>query len=174
MSRLFLRSPDLQWIGRPLSTGVADLDELLASRRSGLAGASGVAPVLAPFRVGVSTRWALVPGAGSRLHVNGVPLGGLGLRVLEHKDEISLPGIGLAFFSTEEPAVVVPFPDAGRTVFCGRCLDPIDPGTPAVLCPHCRVWHHQLDERECFTYDVCSGCRRPTSLGQELQWTPED
>jgi hypothetical protein len=177
MSRIFLRPRDDQWVDYPLSAGSVALHALWAAPSNGLDGPTPItcsAIHLAPAQVGVATRWVAIHGADSGLRVNGVPLGGLGLRVLEHKDEIAVPVFGSAFFSTEEFPVVVPFPGAARPVFCGRCLDPIDAAAPAVQCPHCRVWHHQMEQRECFTYDVCSGCRRPTSLDHQLEWRPEE
>jgi hypothetical protein len=176
MARVFLRAPDLQWTDHALSSDTMDLGVLLAGALSGLPrsrSAAAVSVLLVPFRAGVAVRWALLAGAGSRVRINGVALAGLGLRVLDHRDEVSLPGVGSAFFSDEELAGTVPLPGSARPIRCGRCLDPIEPGTPAVACPSCRVWHHEREDRRCWTYDVCSCCRRPTKLGQGLQWAPE-
>ena len=176
MARIFLRARDLQWTDHALSADAVDLGVLLAGALSGpprCRSAAAVSVLLVSFRAGVAMRWALLAADGSGVRINGVSLAGLGLRVLDHRDEVSLPSVGCAFFSDEELAAVVPLPGSARPIRCGRCLDPIEPGTPAVACPSCRVWHHERQDRGCWTYDACSCCRRPTKPYQGLQWTPE-
>ena len=95
-----------------------------------------------------------------------------GIRVLRDRDELRAAG-GRMFFSSESLAVVVPFPDPGKTTFCPRCKLAIAPGSPAVRCPQCGVWHHQSEELPCWVYSVsCSLCDHPTALDAGYRWVP--
>ena len=120
-------------------------------------------------------RWAVVASSDSQLRVNGLPVDALGMRILTHKDEVSLKSLGSVFFSAEKPAEVVPFPGAGRTIFCGRCRQEIKPGSSAVRCPGCGVWHDQSEELTCWRYsETCSCCPHPTIVEAGFAWTPEE
>ena len=79
------------------------------------------------------------------------------------------------FFSTESLTRVEPLPE---DVFatCPRCKQAIPPGSMAVRCPSCGVWHDQRDEKPCWTYaERCAACQnQPTALDADFRWTPED
>jgi hypothetical protein len=117
--------------------------------------------------------WTMVGGREASLRVNGQPLV-LGVRVLRDRDEISIAG-QRCFFSTEELALVVPFPGMAQFICCPRCKQKLEPGTSAVACPHCRAWHHQSEEFPCWTYDAtCALCQlHSTALDAGYSWTPE-
>ena len=105
--------------------------------------------------------------------VNGSPLD-TGIRVLRDRDELRA-GSGRVFFSTESLAVVAPLPVTGKTTFCPRCKLEIAPGSPAVRCPGCGVYHHQSEEFPCWTYSVtCALCDYPTALDAGYRWVPEE
>src|SRR5690349_10498961 len=114
--------------------------------------------------VGAATRvWALILAPESRVLVNGRAVLA-GLVVLGERDEIRIGGTQL-FFSMETLAVLDEFPPQERTVFCGRCRQPIIAGSPAVRCPGCNVWYNQSADLPCWTYtDKCSFCGHPTAL----------
>lgn len=131
----------------------------------------GVARLVSTQAAGGKEAWLLLAAPGQAL-VNGQPVW-LGLRVLRDRDEIQFTGGGSLFFSTESLARVMDFPGAPKQVFCPRCRDRIEPG-PAVKCPACGVWHHQLGDRPCWTYaETCALCPQPTALNAGFQWTPE-
>ena len=113
--------------------------------------------------------WILVGPASVR--VNGVPLD-TGIHVLRDQDELRV-GASRAFFSTETLPTIVPFPSE-RPKVCPRCKLDILPGTPAVGCPQCRIWHHQSEEYPCWTYNTtCTNCDQPTALEADFRWSPE-
>ncbi|MFQ5653988.1 MAG: hypothetical protein ACE5GW_04575, partial [Planctomycetota bacterium] len=102
-------------------------------------------------------------------------------RRLQDRDQIRLRGARAPLVvSGEGPARVEPFPGGESDVECPRCKLPIDPGTPAVRCPHCGVWHHQdlrHDDAEkdlpCWTYKpLCATCDRETAPEAGFSWTP--
>lgn len=113
--------------------------------------------------------WALVAPSGVR--VNASP-SWLGIRVLQDRDEILLPGGERFFFSTEELAVVEEFRGAERPVYCPRCKQELHPG-PVVRCPTCSALHHSSDELPCWQYEAkCTLCDQPTDLGGSYRWSP--
>jgi hypothetical protein len=107
------------------------------------------------------------------LHNGAVIAPGVGIRVLAHMDCLALESGEVIYFSTEEAARVMPF--AGPTgVSCPRCRSEIRAGEPAVKCPGCGVFHHEIEDRNCWTYaPTCALCAQPTPLDHPLQWTPE-
>lgn len=110
-----------------------------------------LAVLAAVSRAGLRRTWALLAGAQACVTINGRPVV-LGIRVLDDRDRILLDGPSLsqpalAYFSGEEPAVVAPFPGP-EAVICPRCKMPIEPGEPAVRCPACDFWHHQIEVGE--------------------------
>jgi hypothetical protein len=114
--------------------------------------------------------WVLV--GPPSLRVNGQPLDA-GIRLLRDRDELRT-GAVRTFFSTESLAVVEAFPGDQRPTFCPRCKLAIEPGTPAVRCPQCRVWHHQSDDMPCWLYaERCTLCDQPTTLDAGFHWSPE-
>jgi hypothetical protein len=99
----------------------------------------------------------------------------LGLRVLEHRDEIRVAGAETVYYSAEKLAEVEPFVGADRPVYCARCRNPIAEGVPSVQCPGCGVRHHEAEEHPCWTYsEHCACCSQPTDLDAGFRWTPEE
>jgi hypothetical protein len=115
--------------------------------------------------------WVIV---GPRaVSVNGSRLD-TGIRVLRDRDELRT-GSGRLFFSTESLAVVVPFIDTGTKTCCPRCKLEIAPGSPAIRCPRCGVYHHQSEDLPCWTYaKSCSLCDHLTALDAGYDWVPEE
>jgi hypothetical protein len=157
-----LASPFLSLPGALPGTGPA----ALAGR------ASSEAILLRSAGVG-STRWVLLAASRGVL-VNGLPLL-TGIRVLIDRDEIRLGRGGSVYFSSEALATVEGFPGYGQPVLCPRCKQEIAPGSKAVKCPQCGVWHHQTDDLPCWTYAPhCALCDQPTDLGGSYRWSPEE
>jgi hypothetical protein len=128
-------------------------------------------------RIGVT--WALLCGAGNGVRVNGKPVPG-SLRVLRDRDEIRSPALGTIFFTEDTRPVVRPLPKMEGEVVCARCKQAIREGSPAVSCPGCGKWHHQIEgigkdeDLPCWTYgQACGFCGHPTSLEVGFRWTPE-
>jgi hypothetical protein len=101
-----------------------------------------------------------------------------GLSVLSDRDEIRM-GAGARYFSTESLAEVAPCNGTDRTVYCGRCRQPVLPNTPSVTCPGCQILYHQYQNDAesllCWTYsEQCNFCTTPTALDAGFVWTPED
>ena len=123
---------------------------------------------------GGQDKWMLfASGHQARVSVNGASLG-IAMRCLTDKDEIHV-GDSIMFFSTEQLARVSSFPGIGKPAKCPRCKLEIRPGTPAVKCPNCGVWHHQSEDSPCWTYaEKCAAfCDQPTSLEGSFRWVPE-
>jgi hypothetical protein len=119
--------------------------------------------------------WTMMAGREARVSVNGVPVG-LGLAVLNDRDELRLPGHPPLFFSTEVLARVEPFPESGLSGLCPRCKQPIACGSAAVRCPCCSLWYHESDSERlpCWTYaPQCAACSQATALDSRFRWTPE-
>jgi len=158
------------WAVLPLEEGSVTLGQV--SRAAGRDPA-GCPAVLHRTRAGGREEWHLIAPAASGIAVNGLPLPG-GLRTLDDRDELRLPGLGRVYFSTERQAVVEPLPDTGREVSCPRCRQGIAQGTPAVRCPGCELWHHASDELPCWSYaPTCALCSQSTESGAGFRWTPE-
>jgi hypothetical protein len=116
----------------------------------------------------------LVAGAEAGMAVNGLP-SLTGIHVLADRAEIRVDSAGTFFFSTETLPAIVKFPGAERRIVCPRCKLAIEAGESAVQCPDCRVWHHQRDDRACFTYDTkCAACGGSSDLNAGYRWTPEE
>jgi hypothetical protein len=121
--------------------------------------------------------WALIAPADSGVRVNGSAVAA-GLAVLSDRDEIRMGG-GARYFSTESLAEVAPFHGSGRTVYCGRCRQPVLPNTPSVICPGCQIVYHQYQNDSesllCWTYsEKCNFCTTQTALDAGFKWAPED
>lgn len=117
--------------------------------------------------------WHLVTTAGG-IAVNGLPVAG-GLRTLSDRDEIWTPATGPLFYSTERLARVEPLPLTGHEVPCPRCGQAIAPGSAAVCCPGCEVWHHGSEELPCWSYaPSCALCSQETAADAGFRWTPEE
>ncbi len=123
--------------------------------------------------VAVDAQWAVLADPGSPVLVNGTPVVG-DLKILRDRDQLLLPTAGRAFFSTERLAEIIPMIETAREIRCPRCKTPVIKGSPAVRCPSCQLWHHQSDDRPCWSYStVCGGCSQPTALDAGFQWTPD-
>jgi len=127
-------------------------------------------PFLVQLR-GVGHSWLLLAARAARVRVNGELLG-LGCRVLRDRDEVVF-GKSRSYFSTEKLACVEAFPGAAEKVFCVRCKQPIESGSPAVQCPGCQRWYHESIDLPCWTYgEVCGLCPHPTALDAGFRWEP--
>lgn len=123
----------------------------------------------------ITERWALICKPQSGIRINGVPVL-LGIRVLEDRDEIRFPGWDSqrVFFSTERLAEVQPFPGSEHPMYCPRCHQVMEAGTPSVQCPNpkCGVWYHE-SESKCWTYSkTCALCDQQTDLDAGYRWSP--
>lgn len=166
------------WEARKLDLKLYDLDSL-SGAQAGEAkpGTSGAEVAwLIPATVRGSPVWAVASSHDAHVRVNGrAPLAGLS--VLCDRDEIRVRSGVQYFFSTETLAVVEEFPAQERTVYCGRCRQPIKAGSPAVRCPNCGIWYHQstTPALPCWTYsEKCSICPHPTALDAGFSWVPEE
>jgi hypothetical protein len=123
---------------------------------------------------GEGETWVVIHTPGSALRINGTALA-TGLRVLSHRDELRLAGVaGRVFVSLEGLARIALF-DGTEGSRCPRCQQAIQPGSPAVRCPQCGVWHHQSQELGCWSYSpACSLCSQPTELEAGFRWTPDE
>jgi len=123
-------------------------------------------------RADVDGPWVLLARRDRRPMHNGQLITS-GIRVLEHRDSVALEGSEAVYFSTEETARIEPFTGSAEAV-CPRCRSEVLPGQPAVKCPRCGVFHHEMADRNCWTYArTCAVCAQPTALDSGPQWTPE-
>jgi hypothetical protein len=176
MAHIWLRDSSLQWAARPLEGSDANLRALVAGapENSPTADRVPAEAFLVHADSNSPTDWVLLAGQECGIAVNGLPLS-LGIRVLADRDDIRWDPDGSAFYSAEELAAVVPLPEGDRKLFCPRCKQEITPGTPAVRCPRCGIWHHQSEPLPCYTYaPQCATCARKTSLNTGYDWTPEE
>ncbi|MSU57211.1 MAG: hypothetical protein EXS35_03350 [Pedosphaera sp.] len=166
-----------KWVRQPLSGSHAVLGahpEMPVRTLAALAAADGPAVLGCYARGELPPLWALLGAAEAHVWVNGQPLAG-GLRVLRDRDEILIAGRTRFYFSTEELAKVEPFTAGEHPVFCARCRQPIQSGTPAVRCPGCGHWCEQSEAKPCWTYGpTCPLCDQPTAFDTGLRWTPEE
>src|SRR5271165_7039098 len=178
MSHLWLRDAEKKRVAHSIRATSYDLRALLLPEGSGSSAGpleSGLAARMVCFRVGNAERWVVVAGLDSQTRVNGIPLSAIGVRVLADRDELSLAGVGSAFYSAEDLAEVVAFAGADRVILCGRCRQKIEPGSPAVKCPGCGTWYHEKPDLNCFSYGAtCTFCPAATVLGAGFSWVPED
>ena len=178
MSQLFVQTAEKKWTPYLLQEGSHDVCALLlpAGAESGAGANVAECPAyLVSFRAGANARWMVAAGVEAPLRVNGIPLGGVGMRVLSDRDEVAIAGVGTAYYSSESLAVVAPFPTSDRAVFCGRCRQAIAAGSPAVKCPNCGVWYDQSDELPCWRFaERCAYCTTSTALDAGLTWAPEE
>jgi len=174
MAHIWLQNKAWEWTAHPLAGDEFSLEAFL-NEAPGRAPALGGAPSdiqLLKTETDNQENWAVVAGYESGLSINGIPLP-LGIRILRDRDEIRWSPDGFGFFSSEELAAVVDFPHCDRKIFCPRCKQEIVPGTPAVRCPSCRIWHHQSEELPCYSYaDSCATCTRKTCINGEYEWVP--
>jgi len=115
--------------------------------------------------------WILIGSPAVRVNGNRLDAG---ICLLRDRDELRTGG-SQTFFSAESLPLIAPFPGGEWRVFCPRCNIEIEPGSPAVGCPQCQVWHHQSDKLPCWMYaERCTMCDQPTPLGAGFRWTPEN
>ena len=191
MAHLWVEEHATAWVVIPLAGSTFELDELSRAARSGSASIAGTR---SPANASIdscdaevpsgaelhrappldSAAWHLIASPVSAIWVNGLPLLA-GFRVMRDRDEIRLADGSSGFFSTEALARVSPMPATDRPMSCPRCRQRVEPESPAVSCPACGLWHHQLDDRPCWTYaPTCSLCPQPTALDAGFQWTPTE
>lgn len=128
-----------------------------------------------PHPVTNEDRWLLFTGDSTAVWVDGVPQS-LGLYHLADGQEILVKGAGVVVMTTERPPLKATLPDSERDVICPRCKTEIEPGSNAVQCPSCRIWHHEMDGLPCWTYEHsthCAMCAQPTDLDAGLRRIPE-
>jgi len=178
MSRIFVKSKDgwktisldadrfplpardpVEWSAPRSGWDDADAAALLLRVRQGIDGSESSSALVADRRV--------------RALVNGEPIA-TGMALLRDRDELRMGGAEPVYFSTERLASVEACErdDAPR---CPRCAQEIARGEMSVRCPGCGVLHHQMPERECWTYlEKCALCEQATDLAAGLRWSPED
>ena len=118
--------------------------------------------------------WSLMWPEATRVQVNGLPLF-TGFRVLRHQDEIRIASRTPMFFSTERLARTETLTSTDRELVCPRDKRPVQVGESVVICPSCRVIHHQTGEFNCWTYSpTCAMCDFPTDLNAGFRWIPDD
>lgn len=176
MAQLWINNAEGKWELRPLGGAqclvVSFGNVVVFTPAVGKPGPSEIR-LLDRGATGASQSWTLLGGRDATVCVNGQSLV-LGIRALRHGDEI-MAGGRQCFFSLEELACVVAFPGLAQTACCPRCKQQLEPGQPAVACPHCHAWHHQSEEFPCWTYDAtCALCQiQSTELDAGYSWTPE-
>lgn len=185
MAMVWLQQAD-GWVRVPVAPSGGRGSDPAASLRGGLPRSADegprvpiapALPLVLPFEAEAGAAWALVVPPGLTVFRNGTPVT-LQLTVLADRDELLVVDEATGakqrfFFSTEAAPLIEPAPVA---LTCPRCKDPLISGAPAVCCPTCRAWHHQTDERPCWTYsDFCAACQaQRTALDGRLSWTPEE
>lgn len=176
MAHLWLQNENCQWIAQPLSGSELKLQSFLVGpKKESQAAITGIADVLVLRTESDSQdEWSILSGQECRITINGIPLF-LGIRILNDRDDIRWDRNSFAFYSSEEPAAVVSLKEGDQKLFCPRCKQEIAPGTPAVRCPGCGIWHHQSEHLPCYTYaENCATCTRKTALDNGYNWTPEE
>jgi len=167
MAHLWVQNGAREWTAHELPNGEFSLESFLnkiPGRNPALDGALPDVKVL-NAETDNQDSWVVVAEHGTDISINGIPLF-LGIRSLRDRDEIRWSPDGFVFFSLEELATVVDFPPCDRKIFCPRCKQEIEPGTPAVLCPCCKIYYHQSEQFPCYTYaEMCGTCPRKTHLG---------
>jgi hypothetical protein len=165
MSCLWLEGAPGQWTPRTVPAGRPVAGEDL--------GVPGIALLVLPRQGAV-----LLARDGVWVRVNGeVVLGGM--RILEHKDEVLVEDVRVVFSQESTPVVVAFAAGAGRAPTCPICRGPICDGMPAVQCPGCGRWFHQVEgegrpAKPCWTYAAtCRFCQHPTAFAAEAGWRPD-
>jgi len=158
----------MPWPEAPVKTGgEARRGEVRLGPGSALLHSSGVRGPGQPTYV-------LLSAPEANLYLNGLPLL-CGLQVLEDRDEVRVPGLEPAYFSTEALARVEVMDSGSGKVSCPRCSLEIADGTSAVRCPACGIWHHSSEEYPCWGYGPsCTLCPQPTDMEVGFRWTPAE
>jgi hypothetical protein len=137
-----------------------------------LSGAGREGTQAAPEPPSSPEAWAVLAGTDTRLRINGVPVS-VGIATLRHRDELCLDGSAPLYFSTERLVSIETYrrEDSPR---CPRCTLSIELNDAYVCCPGCGVLHHQLPDRECWTYTpTCALCDQSSDLEAGYRWSPE-
>ena len=176
MAHLWIRD-DHGWAILPLRGGEAlDLTRLPPAGQPDLVGEAGEGghPTVWSLDAGGGEAWALFATPAHHALVNGIPVEA-GMRVLSDRDEIAVRDRAGLFFATERLAALGSLPAESRAVGCARCRQPIAPGSAAVCCPRCGLWHHETDSLPCWSHlPECGMCPQPTPLDGTYRWTPEE
>ncbi len=179
MAHLWFLDPQRVWTALELEACAYDLDRDPPAPRKPLrrlhrGSSSARRVILVPAGDPSDGRWALLVGPARRASVNGEAVD-LGLRILDDRDLLQLDDFRRLYFSAEAVAEVRPRAGGERDAPCPRCRAPIVEGAPAVRCPACGVWHHQSEERPCWTYaEICAVCGQGTrSQDARYRWVPE-
>ena len=168
MAHLYVKV-DTRWEQAPLEPGCARPADSLTNEQGQAPGIK-----ILSTRIAGQTRWIALRSGLSQFHVNGLPIP-LGIKALSHRDKIDVPGVGEYFFSTESKAKVTYLPEGVKNCICPRCKTHILSGQAAVQCPKCGVWHHQMEDRKCWTYsELCATCDHVTDLDAEFEFNPEE
>ncbi len=120
-------------------------------------------------------RWLLFFNEAAAIWVDGVPQK-LGIYHLSDNQEILIKGAGVVVLTTEKPPHKSHLPESATDVICPRCKTEITPGSDAVQCPACGIWHHEHPDLPCWTYEHsthCALCSQVTDLDAGLQRIPE-
>ncbi|MBX7168104.1 MAG: hypothetical protein K1X74_17345 [Pirellulales bacterium] len=125
-------------------------------------------------------RFALLAPGANKVQVNGQPVIG-GIRVLGHRDELTLGDGHIVYFSDETLAVVGRFAstDGQAPPRCPVCRRDVVHGQWIVTCPRCgRVYHQAVDNTDpaakaCWTYREVCLCGHPTGLTEDAVWRPD-
>ena len=122
MAHIWLQNANHEWTAIPLSDDECRLESLFNETIEKVSASDGAPPDVRFLRTEIDNQenWAVVTGYESGVTINGIPLS-LGIRVFRDRDEIRWSREGIGFFSSEEPASVVDFPQGDRKVFCPRC-----------------------------------------------------
>lgn len=160
MAQLWFKPKDAELTLLPLALQAVSVSEFPprpVDRRPGASAPDAVFLERLPDPRTHEDRWFLVAGERADVWVDGARQD-LGLYRLADGQEILVAGAGVVVLSTEEPPRIALLPDTGTDVICPRCKTEIEPGTPAVRCPDCKLWHHERDDLPCWTYEHSSHC----------------
>ena len=176
MSVLWVKDKDGAWIDHALDTNIFAFAPDGPAPTPAAWGCDSAPMLMRSGNAHGFDRWLLLCTQDSRTRVNGARVR-IGARVLADRDTISLGDGSVVFFSSEQLARVLPFPGKDDGTSCIRCKLPLEPGTPAVRCPApgCGFWHHQSEEKSCWTYTTaCASCGHPSAFDAGFQWSPSE
>ena len=175
MANLWNLEDDDRWTPTALhSVAILDGGTINFVERSRVAALSGEVLLLPSAFNTQAAKWMLFAPAGSSVRVNDAPLDN-GIRILADRDAIRVASLPAMYFSTEQLARIELY-SGDENVYCPRDKTLISEGDPAVCCPRCGVWHHELEDKGCWTYSgTCALCDQSTDLdAARFRWTPED
>ena len=176
MAHLWVKNDDEQWAVLPLEADAFELSVHPPRPVQSVPDAdhSASKAVLLRHTRNDETSWVLIAGRNREVRMNGAHLA-LGVQSVADRDEISIEGVGTVYFSTESLARIEEFAGAAQALYCPRCKQAVESGTPAVNCPQCRTWYHQSEDLPCWLYaETCALCPQATDLDAGFRWTPEE